>query len=215
MVWSPRPWQGVFYGAVLMWIVVATWRSFDGWQAMGFRAAGLVRSLRVVGWAMVLAVAALLTAVRLETLHVPHGAGLFARTFLGYIVWAFVQQFLLQDFVLLRLLRLLPSKQAAVFLAAGMFAVAHLPSPILTAVTLVWGVAACWFFLEHRNVWSLGMAHAILGVCLAMVVPGRLDHNMKVGLGYLRYQPQVHVIGSGHDEAGDVWVLGDESPWKS
>lgn len=216
MVWSPRPWQGPCYAVVLVWIGVATWRASDGAGAMGLRMAGFMGSLRVVGVALLVAVAALLTAARLETLHVPQTAGVFARTFLGYVVWAFVQQFLLQDFLLLRLLRLLRSRRTAVLVASGLFAVVHLPSPILTGVTLVWGLVACWSFLEHRNVWGLGLAHAILGVCVAMVVPGRVDHNMKVGLGYLRYQEQpVGARGAAGREAADVWVLGDESPWRS
>jgi hypothetical protein len=36
------------------------------------------------------------------------------------------------------------------------------------------------------------LAHAILGITVAMTVPGTVDHNMRVGLGYLRYSPHMH-----------------------
>jgi hypothetical protein len=38
------------------------------------------------------------------------------------------------------------------------------------------------------------IAHAILGITVAITVPGPVDHNMRVGLGYLTYDPhkQVH-----------------------
>ena len=148
---------------------------------------------------------------QMNTLHRPAGAGLFVKSFWGYTLWSFVQQFLLQDFVLLRLLRLLPSKGAAVAAAAGLFALGHLPSPILTAVTVVWGTAACLLFLKYRNVWTLGMAHAVLGVGLAIAVPGRVDHNMRVGLGYLRYHPRGmhHLSQRDHRLSTAVWVMAD------
>jgi hypothetical protein len=147
-------------------------------------------------------------------LNRPLGAGLFVKTFWGYAIWSLMQQFLLQDFVLLRLMRLMPSKRAAVAAAAGLFALGHLPSPILTAVTLVWGAAACWLFLRYRNVFTLGVAHAVLGVCVAITVPGRVDHNMRVGLGYLRYHPRAlshgHRSQSDHSVSTDEWVMADD-----
>jgi Type II CAAX prenyl endopeptidase Rce1-like len=214
VIWTPRPWQRVFYIAAVLWIAVATYVSFDGWKAMGLRVGGMLRSLWVVGVALALAVVAVMVASRLGTVHRPSGAGLFVRTFWGYAVWSLMQQFLLQDFVLLRLLRLLPSKGAAIAAATGLFALGHLPSPILTVVTVVWGAAACWLFLRYRNVFTLGMAHAVLGVCVAITVPGRVDHNMRVGLGYLRYHPRVlthgHRSQSDHSVSTDEWVIADD-----
>ncbi len=224
VMWTPRPWQKWLYVSAILWIATATWVSWDGRKAMGLRWGGLLRSMWVVGAALAVAGVAILVASRLDTLHRPAGAGLFVKSFWGYTLWSFVQQFLLQDFVLLRLLRLLPSRGAAVAAATGLFALGHLPSPILTAMTLVWGAVACWIFLRYRNVWTLGMAHAVLGVGLAIVVPGRVDHNMRVGLGYLRYHPHRMVrggagngLGSGvqrnqsdHSVSTDEWVIADD-----
>jgi Type II CAAX prenyl endopeptidase Rce1-like len=217
VIWTPRPWQRWFYIAALLWVLAATCLSFEGWKTMGLRAGGMLRSLWVVGAALAVAGLAVLAAERLGTLNMPHGASLFIRTFWGYAIWSFLQQFLLQDFVLLRLLRLLPSKRAAAVSAAGLFALAHLPNPVLTTVTVAWGVAACWLFLKYRNVFTLGMAHAILGVCVAIVVPGRMDHNMRVGLGYLRYHPRAMNYGepgqrspSDRSTPADVWLMTDD-----
>jgi membrane protease YdiL (CAAX protease family) len=73
-----------------------------------------------------------------------------------------------------------------------LFAVAHLPSPILTLITLVCGLAACLFFLRYRSLFPLVIAHAILGISIAVSVPGPLDHNMRVGLAYLTYAEKTH-----------------------
>ena len=211
VIWTPRPWQRGFYVAALLWIVAVTWRSFDGWTVMGLRAGGFVRSLWVVGVALVLALVAVAVAARLGTLNRPPGAGLFVKTYWGYAIWSLMQQFLLQDFVLLRVLRLVEKKSTAVMVAVGMFALAHLPSPILTVVTVVWGTAACWLFLRYQNIFTLGMAHAVFGICLAIVVPGRVDHNMRVGLGYLRYHPRGmrHLSQRDHRLSTAVWVMAD------
>jgi membrane protease YdiL (CAAX protease family) len=187
VIWSPRAWQRPFYLAAVAWIVIVTILSFDGAKAMGLRLSNNLRSLWIVGAALLLAATAVLIASRLGTLHRPVSASQFVKVFWGYAIWACMQQFLLQDVFLLRLLRLLPNSTAAVIAATAMFALAHLPNPILTPITAIWGFASCLLFLRYRNLYPLAISHAILGICVAITVPGPLDHNMRVGLGYLTY----------------------------
>jgi membrane protease YdiL (CAAX protease family) len=147
-------------------------------------------------------------ALREQTLHGPHSALRLVQGFWGYTVWSFFQQFLLNDFVMRRLLKLTNDRRVAVLGAAGLFALAHLPNPVLTVLTLVWGVAACLIFLRYRNLFTLGMAHAILGICVAVTLPASVQHNMRVGLGYLRYRPHVrhHLNQMDHTVSTVVWV---------
>jgi hypothetical protein len=49
-------------------------------------------------------------------------------------------------------------------------------------------------FLRCRNVYPLAMAHAILGITVAVTIPGPVVHNMRVGLGYLRYHARVRSL---------------------
>jgi hypothetical protein len=137
-------------------------------------------------------------------------------TFGGYAVWSFVQQFLLQGYFLLRMQRLVPSPSVAAITAASIFAVAHLPNPILTPMSMLWGVTACFVFLRFRNLYPLAVAHAIFGICVAITIPGPVVHNMRVGLGYLTYraprqiQPhQVHLSQSDHTVSTDAWVMAE------
>lgn len=187
-IWTPRPWQQWFYLLAVLWIAGSTWVSFPGWAAMGFRRAGFGTSLWVVGAAALLALATWLAAVHLHTLREPRAARGWLLTFGGYVVWSFVQQFMLQGYFLYRLIRLLPRKEEAAVTAAAIFAIAHLPNPILTTMTLLWGLCACFVFLRCRNVFPLAIAHAVLGITIAISVPGPVVHNMRVGLGYLRYR---------------------------
>jgi membrane protease YdiL (CAAX protease family) len=187
VVWTPRRWQSLLWWDAAAAVAIILSIRFDGLEAMGLRAANLLRSLWVVGAALLAAAAAVALASALHTLRLPASPVLFLEKYWAYALWAFAQQFLLQCFFLSRLLRLLPSAKSAALAAAAVFAAAHLPNPILTSVTLVWGFAACLLFLRYRNLYPLAAAHAILGISIAMTVPGPVDHNMRVGLGYLTY----------------------------
>ncbi len=202
VIWTPRPWQRAFYIAAILWIAAAMWVSFDGWKVMGLRFGGMLRSLWVVGVALALAGVALMVASRLGTLNRPPGAGLFVKTFWGYAVWSFVQQLLLQDFVLLRLLRLLPSKSMAIAVATGLFALGHLPSPVLTVMTLVWGGGCLLAFPAVQE-----CLHAGGGACR----PGGVRGNYGAGASGPQYACGVGV--SAVSSAGfGAWSLEPERP---
>jgi membrane protease YdiL (CAAX protease family) len=190
--WTPRPLQRVLWIVAVVGVALIVWKSFDSWQAMGFRAANFGRSLWIAGAALELAAVAIAVAARMHTLLVPGGALAFLATYCAYAIWAGVQQFLLQGVFLLRFLRLIPRPAAAALTASALFAVAHLPNPVLTPITFIWGFAACLLFLRYRNIYPLMIAHAILGITVAITIPGPVDHNMRVGLGYLTYDPHRH-----------------------
>jgi hypothetical protein len=204
-IWTPNPWREMFCFLTLGWIVLSTWNSFTGWKAAGVRGGGFLRSLWLVGVAVLLTAAALVLANKLHTLHAPHGVGLLVKSFWAYALWSFVQQFMLQALFLRRLLQVLSDKRMAVVAAAGLFALAHLPNPLLTAMTLVWGILSCMIFLRYRNLYTVGIVHAILGICVAVTVPGAVQHDMRVGLGYLHYQPH----GRDHRDPGDPVMSAD------
>jgi membrane protease YdiL (CAAX protease family) len=187
VIWTPRPWQRLLYAGAAIYLVVVLWRSFAGWAAMGLRPASFVRSLWVVGLALGIVAFAVAVALRLHTLQESNGIAGFVKRYWGYALWSFAQQLLLQDFFLARLMRLIGRRVPAALATAAIFALAHLPNPILTAMTVVWGFVACLLFFRYRNLYTLGMAHAVLGIAIAVTIPGPVTRNMRVGLGYLRY----------------------------
>ncbi len=187
VIWTPRPWQRVLWLVAAAALASILCLSFDGLKPMGMRTANFFRSLWVAGAALAAAAVAVAIASSLHTLRAPSTLLLFIETYCAYAIWSFVQQFLLQCFFLSRLLHLLPSKESAALAAACLFSAAHLPNPLLTPVTLLWGFAACLLFLRYRNLYPLALAHAILGIAIAITIPGPVDHNMRVGLGYLTY----------------------------
>lgn len=105
----------------------------------------------------------------------------------GYTIWALIQEFILQSFFFNRLEELYGSS-AAVWIASTLFAVVHLPSPILTTATFAGALFFCEMFRRYRSIYPLGIVHAMLGLTLALTMPNSLLHHMRVGIGYLRYR---------------------------
>ena len=190
-VWTANPTQRILYWLAFAWIIATSWARRDGWTALGLGRKGLLQSLWIVGAAIILAAITVFIAWRVHSLHRLHGPTPIWLHGWGYIVWSLMQQFLLQSYFLLRFLRLLPGKAAPIIAATGIFALAHLPNPILTPITIVWGAISCLLFLRYRNIYALGVAHGIMGLCIAVTVPNSLHHHMRVGLGYLRYHQRV------------------------
>ena len=186
IIWTPEHLQRFLSPIALLFtlsVVLARRQSRDE-LGMGWH--GLISSLWILPAAVVLAAVSIFIAREIGTLHPLYKAD-FAHVS-AYVLWTIYQQFLLQDYFMDRLLRLVSNEAAAISLAGTLFAAAHLPNLALTAATLVWGIVSCAFFRRYRNLWALGLAQGLLGLCFAVCVPDALHHHLRVGLGYLRYR---------------------------
>ena len=192
VLWTPRPWQRPLYLLAALVIAAIFCIGYTTPQSMGLRTGNFFRSLWIVAIALLISSAAIGLAINFQTLHPVHGPIAFFKRYWGYALWSFVQQLLLQDFFLRRLRLLLPSAGLAALAAAAIFSIAHIPSPVLILVTFFMGLAACLLFLRYRNLYPLAIAHAVLGITLAITLPNSIIHNMRVGLGYLTYTQHHH-----------------------
>ena len=196
-LWCPAPvrhWVGL---AAALWIFGSLLLSglHEPGRSFGLRA--LWRCSWAVGLSLAAAAALIALASHLGTLH--FDAHLSARRppMLGYLLWSLIQQVILQCFIMARLLVLQRRPWIAIVTAALLFSAAHLPNPLLTLATLLWGLAACWLYLHYRSLLGVAAIHFVLGVCIAICVPASLHHNMRVGLGYIRYHvssPRAHTL---------------------
>jgi membrane protease YdiL (CAAX protease family) len=159
---------------------------------LGLGLPGLLSSLWILPAAVAFSFASVFFAKEIGTFHALYSPD-FSHVY-GYVLWTLYQQFLLQDYFMPRLTRLLASDYAIVA-GAILFAVAHLPNLSLVVATLIWGAASCLLFRRYRNLWVLGLAQGILGLCFAMCVPDAMHHHMRVGLGYFHYHPGGHYAG--------------------
>jgi len=190
IIWSPEHLQRILspIAFVLTLLVVLVRGKSHNELGLGWR--GFVSSLWIMPAAFALSAASMFLAAKVGTLHPLYKGDLQHIT--GYVLWTIYQQFLLQDFFMDRVLRLVSSEPGAITLAGALFAAAHLPNLVLTVATLVWGIVSCALFRRYRNLWMLGLAQGLLGLCIAICVPDSLIHHMRVGLGFLRYQSTTH-----------------------
>ena len=187
VIWTPNPLQRLLYWTAFATILVITLLRREDLNTLGLGRRGFASSLWIVALALAVAAFTVWAAFRGHTLHSLSGqAPLFGHVW-GYFIWAVMQQFLLQSYFLARCLRLTPNRWLAVLSVALLFAIAHIPNPVLTIATFIWGFCCCLLFLRYRNVYTIGIAHGILGICFAITVPDRFHHHMRVGLGYLHY----------------------------
>lgn len=185
IIWSPESAQAILSPVALAATLAIVLIRRPSRDDLGFGARGLTRSLWILPVAVVLSLLSVFIAAQIGTLHPLYKAN-FGHV-AGYILWTIYQQFLLQDYFMDRLLGIGFSGLSAIMLAGGLFAGAHLPNLVLTAATLLWGIASCWLFRRYHNIWMLGLAQGLLGLAFAICVPDALHHHLRVGLGYLRY----------------------------
>jgi membrane protease YdiL (CAAX protease family) len=152
---------------------------------MGFDLRGVMRESWLLGTTLALALTILAAAYFSGSLHRLWGLQHPWYAALGYVCWAFVQEFMLQCFCL-RMLRALVSRVSAWILSGAVFAVAHLPNPSLTFVTFFAGVAFTAIYARKRNLYVVALIHAVLGLTLAVSAPEAWFHELRVGRDFLR-----------------------------
>ncbi len=187
-VWSPLWIRNYIALVAAFWISGSLLISGHAGESRGF---GL-RAFWHCSWAVAVSLAAaagmIVLSEHLGTLHFDSHLMTERPPLLGYMVWALLQQIVLQHFLMERLLLLLHRPWVAIVTASLLFALAHVPNPLLTLATMLWGLTACWLYLRYRSLIGVATIHFVLGACLAICVPATLHRNMRVGLGYVRYR---------------------------
>ncbi len=126
-----------------------------------------------------------------------------------YVGWAFLQQYVLQNFLRLRsedvLLRrgLLPS-----LLAALLFSAFHWPNIPLTVLTFLAGLLWCWFYTRTPNFICSWASHTILAVLLMLFF--KHDVLGQFGVGRPGYRFDFYGAGvkvaAGYDSSGRPFI---------
>ncbi|HET9480476.1 MAG TPA: CPBP family intramembrane glutamic endopeptidase, partial [Candidatus Polarisedimenticolia bacterium] len=102
------------------------------------------------------------------------------------LAWGFLQQYLLQSFIHRRLASLIDGPLARELATAGIFAVLHLPNPVLVPVTFVAGFVFSVLFRRNPNLAVLALCHAVGSTAVAFAFDPGVLHRMRVGPGYFR-----------------------------
>jgi hypothetical protein len=183
-IWTERALQRQLFWITAAFFFAATVVAFWG---KPLELPRLNLTLILVGLGLLVAGAVVLVAAQMGTLH-----GLFGRRNVlahasGYLIWALMQQYLQQCFFFERIEQLVERGIVASFTAAALFALAHLPNPVLTPVTFIGGWILSELYRRYRSTLPLGIVHGMVGLALAVSIPDSALHHMRVGLGYLRF----------------------------
>ena len=85
-------------------------------------------------------------------------------TLIAYTLWAALQQWLFQFYLLGRLRVLLPAAPVAAAAINGVFfGAVHLPDVEVTALTSLGGAVWSWYYMRDRCLGPIAISHAVLG----------------------------------------------------
>jgi hypothetical protein len=151
--------------------------------ALGFRVTHLGDCLRRFGPVLIaLAFAMCAGGLLLGTLR-PVGLAYAAGTLALYLPWGLLQQYLMNAYFLKRFDKVL-SPRAAGLTTAVLFSAVHSPNWFLMLVTPAAGYGAIQVYRRYSNLYFLGIAHAVIGTLLFLVVPDSVSHHLIVGPGW-------------------------------
>ncbi len=184
-IWRWRvahPWS---WTCVLAVIFLSHYLRGERPSSLGCRTTGFIDCSRRYGLTVaLLLIVALLSAVEWGTLR-SISLGHAALGLALYLPWGFFQQYLLNGYMLNRLeAALSPAKSAG--LASALFSLAHLPNWFLMVVTLALGLVANLVYRRYKNLYFLGIAHALLGFAIFVAAPDAWIHHLRIGPGWFR-----------------------------
>ena len=182
-IWT-RPGHGQLLVSVLAMACVVAFAFAGRWSAAEL---GLTKPTEAAGSILLAGAAAcgtiVLAGFALRNLYGPGYNVPLSRSW-KYAIWALEQEFILQSIFFVRLEQVIGSRRAVLW-AAALFALVHIPSPLLTALSFPGGLLFCELFRRWRNLYPIGIIHAALGLTIAASFPDRWLHHMRVGIGYL------------------------------
>ena len=151
----------------------------------------------------------------------------------GYLVWAGIQQYVLQNFFLrLSLIIFAPGRSDAAslpgsrtglrprllasLLSAAVFSLFHFPSPAFVAVTFAAAFAWCFIYTSSPSFYWSWISHFLLGICLSFFLKSSLMGQLQVGQGGFRFEAYGDglSVAAGYSGDGEPFIAAVKGPDK-
>ncbi len=105
---------------------------------------------------------------------------------LTYPLYALVQLFVLEVFLVRRLWHVTRSFTSTSLVAAATFALMHWPNGLAMAACGVGAAVWTVVYLERRNVYALALSMGLAAAAFANALPQRITHNLRTGPIYVQ-----------------------------